>query len=139
MSAVIVPIPTSDLEGTAVHWLPFVQSIADRAGCHLDQLVTDIVSDRVHLILAWEPNEQKALALCGVRIIERGNDRIGEIVWATGSGREHWFPLIDEIERYHKEHLNCSGMKAVARLGWKKELQRRGYRATHIVMEKRIA
>lgn len=136
MTVVLAPIASEHLEATEPHWLPFIHAIASRIGCHVEQLVDDVLSNRVHLILAWEPDRKVALALCGTTIIERGDRRIGEIVWATGSGREHWFPLIDDLERYHRDHLGCSGMKAVARLGWKKELAKRGYSATHIVMEK---
>lgn len=134
----LVPIHSDALEGTAHQWLPFVEAIARRTGCHVGQLVALVMSNQVQPLLAWEPEENRALAMCGTSIIERGDKRIGEIVWATGSGREHWFPLIADVERYHKVHLDCSGMKAIARPGWKRDLQDRGYRMTHIVMERDI-
>ena len=136
MPLVLVPIPSCELERTAPVWLPFVQRIAQRTRNSLAELVAQIRCGEVHIHLAWDPAAGKAHALAGTRILLRDGERVGELVWTTGSGRRHWLPLIDDLERYHREHLGCVGMHAVARKGWTRELVRRGYRITHLVFEK---
>jgi hypothetical protein len=136
MNLVLVPIPSDALERTAPVWLPFVERIAQRSRNSLAECLTQIRSGEVHIHLAWEPATREAHALAGTRILKRGGDRVGELVWATGSGRRHWLPLIDDLERYHRAHLGCVGMNAVARKGWSRDLKAKGYRITHLVFEK---
>ena len=136
MMLVLVPIPSDAVEGTAGIWRPFVEQIAARTRQHLDHLVGQIRSGEVQIHLVWEPQTQSAHALAGTRIVLRGNDRIGEIVWTTGIGRRRWLPLIADLETYHREHLGCAGMTAIARPGWSRELKARGYRLTHVMMDK---
>ena len=136
MPLVLVPIPCRDLARTAPVWLPFVERIAERTRNSVAELLTQIRCGEVHLHLAWDPATRAAHALAGTRILRRGGQRVGELVWATGSGRRHWLPLIDDLERYHREHLGCVGMNAVARKGWTRDLEARGYRVTHLVFEK---
>ena len=133
---VLVPVPTCALQATAAIWLPFVERIAQRTRQNLENLVGQILSNEVQVHLAWEPETQTAHALAGTRIVVRGDARLGEIVWTTGMGRRRWLPLLADLEAYHREHLGCAGMIAVARPGWSKELRARGYRLTHVMMEK---
>ena len=134
MDLKLVPIPSSALEGTEPEWMPFVTAIARRIRCHPEQLRQQVLSNAVHVILIWDNEAKKSVFLIGTQITLRGDDRIGELVWATGS--LDGFALFDELERYHREHLGCAGMKAVARPGWSRLLKGKGYRVTHVVMEK---
>src|SRR5262249_52473075 len=136
---VLVPVPSEELARTAPLWLPFVARIAGRTRNSVPELVSQIRSGEVHIHLAWDPAARRAHALAGTRILLRGGERVGELVWATGSGRRHWLPLLDDLERYHADELGCVGMNAVARKGWSRDLARRGYRVTHLVLEKDFA
>jgi len=139
MTLVLVPVPSESVKGTAEMWLPFVQRIAERTRQHVNDLVAQIVANEVQLHLVWEPKTQTAHALAGTRIIRRGHDRIGEILWTTGIGRRRWLPLLADLETYHRDHLGCAGMTATARPGWSRELKAQGYRLTHVVMEKEFS
>lgn len=134
--AVLVPIPLDGLDRSKGHWFPFIESIVQKSRQSHDQVLAQIYAGEVELLLAWEPDEQKAYALSGTRILLQGADKVGQIIWATGMDRKRWFPLIDEIERYHKEHHGCIKMMTINRPGWTPELKKRGYRVTHILAEK---
>lgn len=135
---ILLPVPTTreHLERSARHWLPFVESIAERAREPVTVLIDDVMSGRVQVHLVWNEDAKEAKALAGVRIVMRGSDRIAELIWCTGEGMADWADLVSDIERYCKEHLNCAGIKAICRPGWKKTLAPKGYRLTHLVMEK---
>jgi len=139
MTLVLVPIPSESVKGTANVWLPFVQRIAERTRQHVNDLVAQIVANEVQLHLVWDPDTRTAHALAGTRIIRRGNDRIGEILWTTGIGRRRWLPLLADLETYHRDHLGCAGMTAIARPGWSRDLRAQNYRLTHVVMEKEFS
>ena len=131
-----VPLAYGELEGTAPIWMPFLERIARRSRNSIAELAGQVARGEIALHLAWDAEAKQALALAGCRVFLRGGKRVAELVWCTGAGRHLWLPLLDDIERYHREHLGCVGMNAVARRGWLRELKRRGYRPTHIVMEK---
>lgn len=136
MSLVLVPIPFDQVQGTANVWLPFVEKIARRTRCSVDELSGMILSGDVHIHLAWEPTAKRAHALAGSQLYWRGGQKVGELIWCTGDGRKHWLPLLDDLEKHHREILGCVGMNAKARFGWMRDLKDRGYRATHVLMEK---
>lgn len=137
----LVPIPQTQqhLEGTAHQWIGLLFKISERSGETLEQLVGRVTSGEVQLHLAWDADTDTAMALAGTRILVRGDGKVAEIIWLTGSGREHWFPLIGEFETYMRDQQNCSGMRAIGRPGWEKSMLESGYRKTHIVFEKELS
>lgn len=132
----LVPLPSECVQATSAVWMPFVVQIAERARCHVGQLVVSILSNEIQLLIAWDDETKTAKALAGSRIKDRGDQRIGEIVWATGEDKDDWFHLLGDIEMYHRDHLRCAGMVAIARPGWSRPLKSQGYRMTHVVFEK---
>jgi hypothetical protein len=136
MNLVHVPIPISALEQTAHAWLPFVERVIKKTGDSLEQAISIIRSGEVALHLVWEPEAQKAHALVGVRIFIRTTGKVAEMLWMVGDNRKQWLPMLDEFEKYHKEHLGCVAMSAITRRGMLSELKPRGYRTTRFVVEK---
>lgn len=135
-----VPIPLDVLNSTQMKalWEPFIPSIVQRTRQSTEQVLKQIKDGSVELHLVWDNEEQKAHALAGTRIFLQGDDKVGQIIWATGFDREKWFSLISDLERYHKEHHGCIEMTAIARPGWKRDLQQHGYRVSHVLVEKRL-
>jgi len=136
---ILASLPSSAIAETAPIWLPFLARIAKRQGVPPHQLVAQVMSDEVQLHLAWDPAAREAHALAGTRIILCGDKRRGELIWTTGLARARWLPLLADLETYHRDHLGCAGMSAVCRPGWRRDLRARGYRVTHLVMEKDFA
>ena len=89
----LVPIPHDALEQTAPTWLPFIHRIAERAKDHPGHLVQKIAAGEIHIAIAWNTEERKAEALCGIRVFLRGDERVAEIVWLTGKGRARYWPM----------------------------------------------
>jgi len=134
---VLVPIPYSHVDKTRNVWLPFVDKIAQRSGVDAADVIVPIEHGDVHIHLAWEPVQKRAHAACGTRVRLRAGHRIAELEWATGSERKHWLPLLEQLEKYHRETLQCVGIRApFARIGWARDLKERGYRVTHCILEK---
>ena len=132
----LVPIPQSDIEGTAPVWFPFLEQIAERTGATEDQLAEEIFQGRVIICLAWEEEQKQAKALAGLQLEQSwAGNLVCHVIWCTGEDRSLWFDLLDQIEGYAAS-LGCKRVKATCREGWKKPLQAKSYRQTHIVMEK---
>jgi hypothetical protein len=133
----LVPVPTTHeyLDRTEHHWFPFLKDISRRSKEPVKDLYFQIRRFDVQIVLAIDDN--KTVAIAGLRRWMRGSDMIGEIVWATGKGMKQWQHLVDDIEKYLKEtgSVEC---RPICRLGWSRMLKARGYRPTHMIMEKRL-
>jgi hypothetical protein len=136
MNLVHVPIPYAALEQTAHVWTPFIEKVIQRTGESMEQLLDVIRSGEIALHLVWEPEAQKAHALAGVRIVLRGADKVGELMWLVGENRKQWLHLFADFEKFHKEHLGCVAFRARPRRGWVNDLKPLGYRVTAFLVEK---
>jgi hypothetical protein len=132
----LVPVPTTAewLNKTAPHWLPFLPGISRRSKEPIESLLNQIGRFEVQLALVWDNG--KAQALVGIRLVRRGEDLIGEIVWLTGNGMRDWLHLLPQLEQYLKQHLGCVAIRPICRPGWSRLIKGRGYKITHFMMEK---
>jgi len=133
----LVPIPITQecLTATSSHWMPFLPSIARRSKQTVSELIRQAVRGEVRMTLVWEDTTDKAQALVGVRMHMRGPDLIAEIVWATGRDHKAWIDLLPELEAMLKQ-AGAVECRPICRPGWSKALKARGYRLTHLQMEK---
>jgi hypothetical protein len=134
----LVPIPMTDeaLARTAGHWSQFLPAIAKRSKETVLALLAKVERKDVQPILIWDEDNLRAVALLGIAYHKRGDDLIAEWVWMTGKDREQWQDLLPELERYLKEHIGCAVIRPVCRPGWMPFLKQRGYKQTHVMMEK---
>lgn len=132
----LVPVPSAALDKTEATWRPFVESIAKRTRQHAHHLVEQIYRNEIQVHIAWDDEAKEAKALGGTRVLICGDEKVGQFIWMTGSRRAEWVHLLHELEEYHKTVLGCSRFEAIARPGWKRELQKQGYRMTHVLLEK---
>ena len=134
----LVPVPTTKeyVDAYEHHWMPLLPMISKRSKEPVAELAAQIRSLRTQVLLAFD-DDNKAVALAGVQYKPRGNDMIGELIWCTGHKRTDWQHLVAEIERYLKD-MNCVECRPICRLGWSRQLKQRGYKITHLVMEKRL-
>lgn len=132
---ILFPVPSDRLGQLAPFWRPFVEKIAERSKDHPADLIARVLSNEVQPSLIWDEQNRTARALIGTRIQKRGDERRCELIWCTGDGRDDWLPLLSDVEAYHAQ-LGCSGIAAIARPGWSRALKERGYRMTHVTMEK---
>ena len=129
-----MPILLDKLEASRHLWLPFIEKIAKRQRCHVEQILAEVYSGNVGIFLVWDTEKQKQTGLIGYAIILRASQRICKLVWATGRLEELRI-LYPEFERQFKR-VGFSGIMAQARPGWSKDLKRWGYRLTHMEYEK---
>jgi hypothetical protein len=131
----LVPVPIDYVERTLHHWQRHLSSISERTGFSPDEHLAQVRRGEIIPLLAWDG--VRAVALSGARIELNGSgNKVCHLVWCTGEEMGLWFDLLDMIEEWAKEHCGCVGMKATARLGWSRLMKPKGYRTTHVVMEK---
>jgi hypothetical protein len=130
-----VPIPNTKeaTDESFPIWFPFLASITRRSKEPIEELLGQIARREVQLALVWDG--EKAHALIGIRLIRRGKDLIGEIVWLTGKGVRQWLPLLSELEQYLRD-IGCIEIRPICRPGWSRLIKGRGYKITHYHMEK---
>lgn len=134
-----LPVPTVNVLETRVLWERFLRQVAKRSQMTFDELVSEAVTGRVQLHLAWDNENSKAVALAGTQIEKNAvGEYICHLVWCTGEGMNSWVNLVDDLALWAKSHIGCTGIKATARPGWAKFLQPKGYRMTHVVMERKL-
>lgn len=135
----LLPVPTVNVPETRVLWEPFLRKISKRTKIQFEDLMSDAVTGRVQLHLAWDDEQNKARALAGTQLEKNGADElICHLVWCTGDAMTEWVNLVDDIALWAKSHIGCVGIKATARPGWVRFLQPKGYRVTHVVMERAL-
>lgn len=115
-------------------WRPFLPLIAKRSGEPVDSYADEIKRGltQAHVIMTGDA----PTGLIGTRLEEDGAGRRRcSIVWGAGRNGPDSFPMVAQIEDWARLE-GCAGMKAMARLGWKKFFEPMGYRAKHIEMVK---
>jgi hypothetical protein len=138
--AKLVPLHPDVLQATKHVWLPFLKSIARQDRDDINALVARVESHEVHPILIWDAASSMPLALLGLRVFLRGERRIAEGVWLTGSASDTWVHLLPQLEEYVSapDGMNCQGVKFPHRPGWTRTLRKAGYRETHRISEKAL-
>ena len=135
---ILIPVPMQHVEDLSPIWSPFTRKIAEAGEISFAELEDDIRAGTTHVLLAWDG--EKAHAMAGAQI-ERGGDdghRVCHIRWCTGQDRELWFDLVDQIEAWASEHMDCRRSRITCRPGWTPALKGKGYRETHRVLERPI-
>jgi len=129
----LFPIPLSDHEAWAHHWLPFLPRIAQRSHESIADLIGQIRRIEVRLVLVMDG--EIAQALIGVRVHQMDGKSCGDIIWTAGFGREQWQQLLTELEQMLRD-AGCVMCRPICRPGWSRYLKQHGYRTKHIIMEK---
>lgn len=129
----LLPIPLTEHEAWAQHWLPFLPRIARRSHESIADLFGQIVRREVRLVLVMDG--EKVQALVGVRIHQMDGKSYGDMIWLTGFGREQWQDLLPELEQMLRD-AGCVMCRPICRPGWSRYLKQCGYRLKHVIMEK---
>ena len=129
----LVPIPLTEHEAWTEYWLPFLPRIAQRSHESVADLIQQIWDRKVRLVLVMDGEQAKALV--GVRIHQMNGKSCGDMIWLAGFGREQWQELLPEFEQLLRD-AGCDLCRPICRPGWSKYLKQRGYRITHVMMEK---
>ena len=134
MRLIPIPIDFAALKDLAPLWLPFLPSIARRTKETVSELIRKVMHFEVRLTLVVDDND-KPVALGGVRLHMRGDDLIAEWVWMAGRDHKAWIGLLPEFEQLLKQ-AGVVEFRPICRPGWAKILKPAGYRLTHYTMEK---
>jgi hypothetical protein len=135
MRLVHVPPTPEHVAAAEGLWLPFMDGIAAGSRTPKEALVAQARRGDVQLHLVWDDEAGKALALVGTYLDPE--QRAMMIRWCTGRHRRRWIHLIADLAA-HAKAQGCTALKPVARLGWRRDLEALGFRATHICMEKEL-
>lgn len=131
----LLPIPLSDeaINAAAPLWLPFLPRIAKRSHESIADLMRQIARREVRLVLVMD--DDKPVALVGVSIRVMNSKSYGDMIWLAGFNREQWQDLLPEFEQLLRD-AGCVICRPICRPGWSRLLKSRGYKLTHVMMEK---
>lgn len=82
-----------------------------------------------------EPTPERPVVMLITRLLPYPRLTACELLACVGDDRTSWESLLDDIERWAKAN-GASLMQPIARPGWERVLARRGYRKTHVMLEK---
>lgn len=144
---ILLPIPTTPeyLNASFPLWAPFLPGIAQRSPWSVNDLLGKISRGEVQPVLLTD-DEGLPIALLGICLVGDGGELVAEIVWFTFKGQQDWRPvrlqLLLDLETYLRDHLKCVKCRPFALPGWKRFLERHGYKHVgttddrHVIMEK---
>jgi hypothetical protein len=97
-----------------------------------DDIESDVLTGMQLVWIAWDGKEIIAAATTQLVF---PLSKVCVLTACSGYDRERWLPLMAEIEKY-AENEGCSSMRIYGRKGWERVLT--GYRAEHVILEKRL-
>ena len=116
--------------------LPFVKTAMETSAYDTPaDVYAAIKEDRAILWLVYNGSEIKAV--CVTQLSETAKAKTCSIWIMTGSGREDWQHMLDDIEAFARRE-GCTHMRHNARPGWAKILKPQGYTMTHVILEKAL-
>lgn len=102
-----------------------------------NDVVKKIASGHMQL---WAAYDEDADVVSGVAITEIAvypQRRICRFLCATGENMSEWVDFIDDIEKWG-ESMGCDGFQAECRPGWERVLKDKGYRKSHVILNKEL-
>lgn len=103
----------------------------------MDSYAQDIMSGAVQLWLALEEDDFRGIVLTTIKVIEATGFRSLVIADAAGDEGLDFVPFISTIEDWGREQ-GLENICAVGRVGWKKPLEKQGYKIDRIVYRKAL-
>lgn len=94
------------------------------------------LSRRMGLWLARQ-DEGEIAAIAITEICAYPRLAVCKLLACTGDDAPHWIELLAEIEAWAKAQ-GCAVMEPICRPGWERHLKPKGYRKTHVVLEKTL-
>ncbi len=77
----------------------------------------------------------KALAISEIASYPR--IKVCKLLACTGEDAGRWIELVQSIEAWARSQ-GCGAMEPICRPGWERHLKPRGYKRTHVILEKRL-
>lgn len=85
----------------------------------------------------WLSVKETVEAVCITEIIQYQRAKYLNILITVGTNKEGWEDYISEIEKWAKE-IGCTGVEILCRKGWARVHEKRGYKMSHVYIEKGI-
>tara|TARA_R110000765_G_scaffold280252_1_gene377734 strand:- start:570 stop:980 length:411 start_codon:yes stop_codon:yes gene_type:complete len=132
----LTPVPSIDAEKV---W-PFVAELVTDALDHGSSRVSPndvregVGTGRYQLWVAWRGDAQ---AIAVTEIIETATTKLASIFICVGNQMEDWLGHLETIEDWARSE-GCSLIANLARWGWQRPLKKLGYKATHVMLEKKL-
>lgn len=133
---ILVPVPVDTIPKVWSAILPFIEKGIKR---HEDRYTVEGIAQALHdekwgLWIAWkeDPGEIRAILATEIYTVMTG-DRVSNIPFLSGEGKEDWFHLLEGIEQWAIQ-MGCQRIEMVARKGLARHLK--DYRMTHVMLSK---
>jgi hypothetical protein len=110
-----------------------IRAAVERTGLSsFADIEADVLRGASLVWIAWDGKE--VLAAATTELV-KPYSKVCVVTACAGHDRDRWLPLFAEIEKY-AENEGCSSMRIYGRKGWERVLT--GYRAEHVILEKRL-
>ena len=136
MNTLLVPVQSDNAAVMWPHVAEMVMDALDHGSSRVtpEDVYTGVKSGRYQLWVAWE-GEVSAIAV--TEIVETATTKLASIFICVGEGMDEWLGHPDTIEDWARSE-GCSLIANLARWGWQRPLKKLGYKATHVMLEKKL-
>jgi hypothetical protein len=137
MSTALLAVPAERLSEVAAGAMPLIKAMCEGSnGKYAPADVLRALAARdFQLWLARGRGGNEAAAV--TEIVDYPQKRVCRLIGAVGRDMSNWIGHLAALETWAKAQ-GCSAMEPVARPGWERVLKGRGYRKTHVHLEKEL-
>jgi hypothetical protein len=106
-------------------------------GYNAEHILEYLKEGSMQLWMAIESESNKVICVCVTEIRQYPNFKVCDLRITTGEQFERWYNFMDQICQWAKSN-GCKKMEIFARPGWERILKSKGFRKTHVQIERNL-
>jgi len=117
---------------------PYVEKACEtNGGFNAEHILEFLQSGLMQLWMAVDGKTNQVICVCVTEIREYPNFKVCDLRITTGEQFERWFNYMDQICEWARKE-GCKKMEIFARPGWERILKHKGFRKTHVQIEREL-
>lgn len=117
---------------------PYVEKACEtNGGFNAEHILEFLKGGLMQLWMAVDGENNKVICVCVTEIREYPNFKVCDLRITTGEQFKRWFNYMDQICEWARSE-GCKKMEIFARPGWERILKHKGFRKTHVQIEKEL-
>lgn len=135
---ILVGIPSQNLPDCWSRVQPFVHTACDRSNGKYKSIdvLNNLIKGDMQLWAAAD-DEHKIKSIAITEVANYPGTKVARILACTGEDPQDIIEHLDAMEGWSKEN-GCESQEIIARIGWKRFLESKGYKLKHAIFEKEI-
>lgn len=132
----VFPIVPADLWMWWAGVKPFIEEAQETSAYYTPDDVYDaLINGRSVLWLVWDGNIK---AVCVTTIVSASKNKACSIWIMDGRGADEWEDLVVETTEAYARGMGCTMMRHEARPAYQRRLKSKGYKLSHVILEKAL-